>query len=128
MTFEQTITALKQGKKVRRKCHTLKWEGLQDIYINNGQFMGNLCNGKKDTYFYMPVTQADIFADDWEICGEENQPNESGVSVGGLICKVTSNFDEYEQALDKFKCRLEDLREAAEDLNGIKLDINIDFD
>lgn len=62
-----------------------------------------------------------------EICGEENQPDKSGVSIGGLIFKITSNFDEYEQALDKFKCRLEDLREAVEELNGLKLDINIDF-
>lgn len=131
MTFEKALTALKQGKKVTRR--EFRNETYLTDYVSYSAEEGidklkiKYKNGQT-ALTDKPPTTIDIFSDDWEICGEENQPDKSGVSVGGLLCKVTSNFDEYEQALDIFKCRLEDLREAAEKLNGIKLDINIDFD
>lgn len=108
MTFEQILPALKQGKKVRRKG----WREEEYIYFRSSFVFGQnrWCLIDEKGYAMSTINPSGIFADDWE------------------ICKVTSNFDEYEQALDKFKCRLEDLREAAEELNGIKLDINIDFD
>ena len=123
-------TALKQGKKVTRR--EFRNEAYLTDYVSYSAEEGidklkiKYKNGQTALTDKPPAT-IDIFSDDWEIC-EENQTDESGVSVGGLLCKVTANFDEYEQALDKFKCRLEDMREAAEELNGIKLDINIDFD
>lgn len=129
MTFEQILPALKQGKKVRRKG----WKKEEYIYARSSsvpaqEYWGSAqkCwwfNNEKG-YAMSTMNPSGIFADDWEIY----EPDKSGVPVEGLLCKVTSNFDEYEQALDKFKCRLEDLREAAEGLNGIKLNINIDFD
>jgi hypothetical protein len=134
MTFEQILPALKQGEKVRR----LMWKenhncGDDYLELQNGvnafhQTWKMTHKEGGSTSSHTNIFSAnDFFADDWEVCGEENQTDKSGVSVGGLLCKVTANFEEYEQALDKFKCRLEDLREAAEELNGIKLDINIDF-
>lgn len=132
MTFEQILPALKQGKKVRR----LMWKdnhncGDDYLELHNGynalrQTWEMTHKDGSSTISHNNIFSAnDIFADDWEIV--EEKPLD-GVSIGGLICKVTTNFDELEQALDKFRCRLEDLREAAEKLNGIKLDINIDFD
>jgi hypothetical protein len=117
MTFEQILPALKQGKRVRRKL----WEKENYIYAVQDIW----CLFDEKGYALSTMNPTGIFADDWEVCGEENQTDKSGVSV---VCKVTSNFDEYEQALDKVRCRLKDLREAAEKLNGIKLDIKIDFD
>jgi hypothetical protein len=126
MTFEQILPALKQGKKVRRKG----WKKEEYIYARSSSVSAQECWWFNDEEGHAMCTMnpSVIFADDWEIYGEENQNGKSGVSIGCLKCKVSSNFDECEQALDKFKCRLEDLREAAEELNGIKLDINIDFD
>ena len=125
MTFEEILPALKQGKKVRRKGHS----GLIS-YIEKSKSLLPFRIVRIDREYdetELPE-HGDIYADDWYILDEENNSDESGVSVGGYICKVTSNFDEYEQALDKFRCRLEDLRDAAEKLSGITLDINIDFD
>lgn len=130
MTFEQILPALKRGKKVTRKlfsdnpAYATEYVEICDApyYFKVAYKDGQTIKTNK------PPSSDDIFADDWYILDQEDNSDESGVSIEGLICKVTTNFDELEQALDKFRCRLEDLREAAEKLNGIKLDINIDFD
>lgn len=125
MTFEQILPALKQGKKVRRKEHSCLIN-----YIEKSKSLLPFHIVRIDREYdetELPEC-GDIYADDWYILDQEDNSDVGGVSVKGLLCKVTSNFDEYEQALDKFKCRLEDLREAAEKLNKLKLDINIDFD
>lgn len=126
MTFELALMAMKRGKSVRIKS----WNQSKFAFVMKGKiYLHNQSGSIHELWeLYDPDRTLLSTKDDWEICGEENQPDKSGVSIGELLCKVTANFDEYEQALDKFRCRLEDLREAAEELNGIKLDINIDFD
>lgn len=129
MTFEQILPALKQGKKVTRKvfgdnpAYATEYIEICDApyYFKVAYKNGQTIKTNK------PPSSDDIFADDWYILDEEDNSDESSVSVEGLICKVTSNFDEYEQALDKFRCRLDDLQQAAEELSGMKLEISVDI-
>lgn len=117
MTFEHALIELKQGKKVSRA------KGVYLEMRGNRIWCVNTLTDSETPIISLHIDA--ILTYDWEIYSEKNQPDKSDVSVGGLICKVTSNFDEYEQALDKFRCRLEDLREAAVELSGLQLEVHI---
>lgn len=132
MTFEEAITALKQGKKVRRQL----WQenhncNIDYIELHNGKnalfqcfdttFKGCGVQGSRTREF----SANDVLSDDWEIVGEE-KPKEKN-KHSGYVVTVTSNFDEYMQAVDKFRCRLDDLQQAVEKLNGMKLEIKVDI-
>lgn len=124
MTFEQALTALKQGKKIRRRC----WNNTENLCISTKSITGmeRLFPAivYEDNEVLPTMLTADILSDDWEIV-EEKPLN--GVKVEGLTVKVKANFDDYMQAVDKFRCRLDDLQEATEQLSGMKLEISVDM-
>ena len=103
MTFEKALTALKQGKKVTRRA--FRNEAYLTEYVSYSVKDGidklkiKYKNGQT-ALTDKPPAIIDIFSDDWYILDEKDDSDKSGVSVKGFICKVTANFDEYEQVRD----------------------------
>lgn len=125
MTFEQALAALKQRKKVTRNVFIKSNYETKYVEKCDAPFRLKVtCKNGEVFETDKPPSLDDIFADDWEIA--EEKPLD-GVKVEGLTVKVNTNFDEYMQAVDKFKCYLEELQQAAEELSGMKLEISVDM-
>lgn len=67
MKFEEALAAMREGKKVRRKCWKLVIANEQTIYINNN----NICMSTNiNVYEMIKVPSEWILAEDWKIVDE----------------------------------------------------------
>lgn len=62
MKFEEVLPALKEGKKIKRKCMPNRYYHIENNHIINE--IGDL---------YTFGVEADILQDDWEIVKEEKK-------------------------------------------------------
>lgn len=91
MTFEQALTALKQGKKVTRR--EFRNEAYLTDYVSYSAEEGidklkiKYKNGQTALTDKPPAT-IDIFSDDWEIAEDEAKPPIESVSTKDLIAEL----------------------------------------
>lgn len=128
MTYLEAAAAAEAGKLIRRK----KWNNGLYLFKKDGEFVYYDSIAKRykklsdDSSSWMHQ-----MCDDWEVY-EENEdakekPPQDTAKYEGFTVKLTSNFDGYMQAVDEFRCRLDDLQQAIEKLNGMRLEITVNM-
>lgn len=92
MKFEEVLPSLKEGKKIRRKCHPNRYY----IYIENNHIFNEI----GDLYTF--GVEADILQDNWEIVKEKKKVKLRDLTMEQSIayCDKVMNKDLYKNKCD----------------------------